>query len=248
MVESSETTASGRSGPAASILRVVLALFTRRSWAELAYALVSLPVGMAGFILAVASLSIGGVLVITFVGLPLIAVTGAAARWLGGCWRAGTNRLLGWDVPAPAPFRARRPGMLGRLVSALQDGTAWRAILYFIVKLPLGIASSVVSIVLYSYGLGALSYGLWRRWLPCVDGGPGAPCHRAMQLGDGRYLESTAEIVWLAVAGVVVLLLAPWAVRAVLAVERPVLRVLLGPSRTASRVTELEHSRAQVVD
>jgi signal transduction histidine kinase len=43
-------------------------------------------------------------------------------------------------------------------------------------------------------------------------------------------------------------LVAPWAVRAVLSIDRRLMRALLGPDALAVRVRSLEHARAQTVD
>ena len=49
------------------------ARFTRRTWSELLYALLGLPLGIAGFTFTVTTLSVSAGLLITFVGLPLVA-------------------------------------------------------------------------------------------------------------------------------------------------------------------------------
>ena len=43
-----------------------------------------------------------------------------------------------------------------------RDGTAWRARLYLVLKLPVGIAQFVATTVFLSYGLGGLTYAIWR--------------------------------------------------------------------------------------
>jgi signal transduction histidine kinase len=222
------------------------ALFTRRTWAELLYAVISLPMGVFGFTFVAATLSISGGLMITFVGLPLLAATGVASRWLGWRWRATANALLGWDVPAPPRFRPK-PGLFGWLGSCLKDGTAWRARLYLALKLPLGIGSFVAA-AFFSYGLGALTYGIWYRWLPCNTDPKTHVCHHAAAIWNDQYIETAPAILLTALAGLVITLLVPWIVRGVLAIDRLTMRALLGPSWVSSRVEELEQTRAQAVD
>jgi signal transduction histidine kinase len=223
------------------------ALFTKRTWAELLYALVALPMGVFGFTFEVVTLSVSGAMMVTFVGLPLLAGTGLASRYIGWQWRAGVNQLLGWDIAAPPRFRPN-PGLFGWLGSCLKDGTAWRARLYMALKLPLGIASFVAATVFYVYGLGGITYSIWRPFLPCSYDAPDHTCHRGTEMWNGHYIDTTGPIVLTALSGLILLLLAPWVVRGVLAVDKLAMRALLGPSWTSQRVEELEQTRAQAVD
>ncbi|HEX7354505.1 MAG TPA: sensor domain-containing protein [Mycobacteriales bacterium] len=237
------------SSPAARAPRRVPAFFTalltRRTWAELLYALVGLPQGVFGFVFVVVTTSLSLGLIVTFVGLPLLAASGLVARWIGWQWREGTNAFLGWDTPAPRRFRSGR-GLFGWLGACLVDGTAWRARIYLLLKLPLGIASFVTAVVCYVDGLGFLTYGIWYRWLPCTtDDGV---CHRAATLWGGYYVDSAPRILWVAAVGLLLLLVGPWAVRLVLFVDRVAVGALLGPSWNATRVEELEQTRAHAVD
>ena len=85
-------------GPAASPLRRVLqAPFTRRAWAELGYALATLPLALA----AVAFM------VVTFVNTFPFAASTPGVRKLGASARFLARRFLGEDVPAPPSMRPR---------------------------------------------------------------------------------------------------------------------------------------------
>ena len=100
-------TASGRSAavisdnhiltrPVSSPLRRILrAPFTRRAWAELAYAIVSVPLAVGAFIFTVAMLPNG---ILWAASAPGIRKLGAASRFLA-------RTLLGENVPAPPPLR-----------------------------------------------------------------------------------------------------------------------------------------------
>ena len=55
----------------------------RRAGSEFLYAVLGLPIGVVTFTFAVTAVSVGASLVVTVVGLPLVAVTGLASRWLG---------------------------------------------------------------------------------------------------------------------------------------------------------------------
>jgi signal transduction histidine kinase len=82
-------------GPAASPLRRVLtAPFPRRTWAELWYVLISVPLAVAGFAFTVATMI-----------PPLAAVSARGVRRFGDASRGLARGLLGEDVPGPPPLR-----------------------------------------------------------------------------------------------------------------------------------------------
>jgi signal transduction histidine kinase len=222
------------------------ALFHRRTWAETLYAVLGLPIGVAGFVFTVTTVTVSGGLLVTFIGLPLLAITGLISRRLGGGLRRFGNALIDAGIPTPQPFRAN-PGLLGWIGSCLTDGTAWRARLYLLVKLPLGIASFVVAVLMWIYGIGGVTYATWRPVLGCNTTSDGR-CHRAIGFTDHWQADTPFRILLVSVAGLVLLIAAPWAVRGVVAVDRMVMRMLLGPTGRAERVAELERTRAVAVD
>ena len=82
--------------PASSRLRHILrAPFTRRTWAELAYAIVSVPLAVGAFVFTVPTLLLR----------PLWAPSAPGVRKLGAASRFFARTLLGEDVPPPPPPR-----------------------------------------------------------------------------------------------------------------------------------------------
>lgn len=236
-----------QAGTAMSARALFTQLLRRQTWAELLYALLGLPIGIAGFVFTVTTISVSGGLIVTFVGLPLLAATGLASRYLGSGLRKLSNSLVGTAVAPPQRFRAG-PGMFGWLASCLMDGTAWRARLYLLLRLPVGIAGFVIAVAFYSYGLGGVTYPIWRPFTPCQTVPGDSTCHRGASWGTSYFLDTPFRIAFTCVLGLVALLLAPWAVRRVLQLDRLLVRALLGPVGGAARVAELEHSRAVAVD
>jgi signal transduction histidine kinase len=220
-------------------------LVNPRTWSELLYAVLGLPLGVAGFVFTVVTLSLSAGLLVTFIGLPLLAISGFGARWFGSGIRTLANALLGGHVAPPAPLQSR-PGLLGWLAAHLRDGAAWRARLYLLLKLPLGIATFTSAVAFYTYGVGGLTYALWQPFTPCNTSHDGR-CHRGVAFTDHYYLDTPAPIVLTTLVGCLLLLAAPWVVRGVVTVDRLAVRALLGPS-SAARVSELQQSRAIAVD
>jgi signal transduction histidine kinase len=110
------------------------------TWKEIAYLLLNLPVTVFGFVYAVTTLSVGGSLTVTVVGLPLLALSLLGARQLGKLERARARWLLGVRVEEPTPLPLAKGGSLvQRLWMALKDPVGWRTLLYDLIRLPWGI-------------------------------------------------------------------------------------------------------------
>jgi signal transduction histidine kinase len=233
---------SGRS----PIGRFVRAAFSARARSELLYTLVGGPLGVFGFSTIVVLLVVGAASSITFVGLPIVAVGLLWARSLGGVYRRLARRLLGLSIDAPAGPRAAR-GIAGRIGAALGDAAGWRAVAYVLVSFPLAVLAFVLSAAFWCYGLLLVSYPAWRPFLPVRQDSRGVP-RRGMQFFGDFYADTWSWALPLAGIGVVLLLAAPWVVRGLLAIERPLLLAMLGGTRLAGRVRELEQTRAQAVD
>ena len=77
----------------------------------------------------------GLLLTVVFVGVVVLAGGLRAARGLGA-WQLGLARgVLGDQIEGPEPFTAR-PGFFGWLRASLGDQAAWRAVGYFVAKVP----------------------------------------------------------------------------------------------------------------
>jgi signal transduction histidine kinase len=227
------------------LLRPFAELCRGRTWSEALYALLGLPLGIAGFVFTVVTLSVSAGLAVTFVGLPLLAITGVAARAYADALREVANRLAGARTAAPGPI-PRGKGRFGWVGAQIIDPAAWRARLYLVLKLPLGIASFVLAVVFYAYALGGVTYAIWRPFLPCEK--RAGVCHHGASFGPHYYLDTPFRIALLFVIGLLLLLAAPWVVRAAVRADVALVRALLGPSSREQRVEELEQSRATAVD
>jgi signal transduction histidine kinase len=220
-----------RGGRLKAVLRAPLA---RRTWAETVYAIAGLPLAVAGFVFLVISSFFGILLLITLIGLPVLALGGLAARWLGSVQRTLARALLGVHVPPPARF-VPGPGFLGWLQSALRDAASWRARGYLLVKLPLAMVTFYV-IVLWGEALFWFIYPIW--WQLTGLGGP-------LPFIDADTWPSALAV---ALIGLVALFAFPWAIRVLVWCDRQLIRSLLGRPASAERVRELEHARTRIVD
>ena len=236
-------------------LRTVLtAPFTRRAWAEAAYCLLGFPVALVGFVLVLVLLADGVVLTASLVGavlgLALVVLALSLSRALAALHRGLAAGLLGERVTAPAQPRPSGR-FFARLNARLRDEAGWRAAAYLLVKLPVAVFELYAAAWWLIGGFDLITPLRWAvvhqqlgtadgavmRTISPFPGGAGAPHASSFA---GTFL--TAGI------GALTLLAAPWFTRGVIAVDRWLLRALLGPGELAQRVRSLEETRALAVD
>jgi signal transduction histidine kinase len=226
------------------VLLIVREPFHKRSWTELGFFLSSSALACAG-VFALGALGIAGVaLSVVLFGVVILAGGLRVARGLGRWQRALARQVLGEEISEPEPF-SPRPGFFGWLRASLGDRTAWRAVGYFVAKVPLTIfgvwfALSVWVEALFGIaspltgGTGRTTFGAFGRLLsPGYSGGPtpGFVTH-----------------VGIFATGVVLLFIAPWTMRLVVYLDRLLMHFLIGPDPSTSRLRSLEESRSKTLD
>ncbi|MFD4244327.1 sensor histidine kinase [Streptomyces sp. NPDC058525] len=225
---------------------VVRAPVAGRTWREFGYLLIGLPLSILYFSLAITGLSLGAGLLVTFLGVPVLAGVLAMCRGFGRLERARVRGLLRADIAEPAPIRARKGGALSAMGALLKSGSAWRHVLYSVIHFPWAVFAFCTALVFWTTGWSLLLYPLWFWVFPAYTNQPGL---QLFQNGDySFYLDSPGAIALTFLVGMAFTLATPWVLRALTAVDRVVVGGLLGPSRLASRVTELESDRGVVVD
>ncbi|GAA0743562.1 sensor domain-containing protein [Dactylosporangium roseum] len=214
----------GNLRPAAQVLIVAgRAVVARQSLKGLAYLLLTVPLDLVSGILLLAGGVLSTILLITPLGTWLLALILRTAAGLGRLRLALAHRLRDERVPAP-PRPTVRGGVFGWRRAMLTDPAGWRALAYTLAKLPVAIPSLLIGGGCYGYGLTMLTY------VPLQEHPP-----------------EPWAIVGSSLAGLVLLLVAPWMLRSVLAVERMLIRGLLGPSQAAQRLADLRETRDQAV-
>ncbi|GAA0665831.1 sensor histidine kinase [Streptomyces thermocarboxydovorans] len=217
-----------------------------RTWRELGYVLLSLPISVLLFSYAVTMVSLGAGLLVTFLGVPVLAAALAGCRGLGALERARARGLLDLEVGEPEPLRMKRQGFTAWIGAVLKSGASWRALLYAVLHMPWAIFAFTVAVVVWSMGWTLLTYPLWFWVFPLYAGQGGIQLY-----GDDQhtvYLDNPFEITVTALVGLLITMAMPWIVRALTTVDRVMVYGLLGPSRLATRVVELESDRGVVVD
>ncbi|GAA3057119.1 hypothetical protein GCM10020000_44590 [Streptomyces olivoverticillatus] len=129
----------------------------------------------------------------------------------------------------------------------LKSGTSWRHLLYALVYFPWALFAFVVSVVLWSVGWSLFLYPAYEWVFPEFVGGSGLQLYGDAD-GYAVYLDGPVKTVLTCAVGLVLVLVTPWVLRGMAQVDRLLVSGLLGPSRLAARVWELEEDRGVVVD
>ena len=200
--------------------------FEKRVWRESLHLLVNLPVGIVAFSYAITMVAFGVGSVLTFVGLPVLAATVLGCRAFGAMERSRARSTLDLDVPAPVFPEQSRPGLMAWIAATLKSGAGWRSVLYSLLMLPMGVVSFSVALTMWTVGIGYGSYPLWQWVYPAFFNRPGMEIYD--NNGHTAYLSSVPQIAGACAAGLLVMFLAPWTVRGLAAVQRAMVRGLLG--------------------
>ncbi len=205
-----------------------------------------MPLAAVGMAFVAITLFAGVILAITFFGLAIIALSVRGSRGIGGFHRQLARGLLNEEIDDPEPFVHRR-GFFGWLQSALRDRTGWRSMAYVIVKVPLALLGLLAAFSVWWSAFFCLTAPIWG------NGGDHVPVFGLPRIIFGNGFFSGGQVgvghgLGVFLAGVFFFFAAPWAVRAVVGLDRRVMRVLLSPDPVAVRVRSLEEARAQTVD
>ncbi|HXV35450.1 MAG TPA: sensor domain-containing protein [Gaiellaceae bacterium] len=207
--------------------------FRLRTWRETAYAIVSLPLGVLWFSVFLTLLTTSLSLIVFVVGLPLLALTLWAAWAAAIAQRSVAGALLRVGIPEPPLVRTEGARPFRRFLDPMLQLSAWRALAYLLLfAFPLGLASFLVAVIMWSLALGFLTAPAWYFFIPEAE--------RGDVFWSGNHVDSGWE--WGAIVGlgVFLLFLTPWLVRAFVSLDALLMRALLGPTRG-----ELERAAAR---
>jgi signal transduction histidine kinase len=226
--------------------RVLREPFTKRSWTELAFYLVSGGLAVVGIGFVGLTMVTGVALAVTFFGVAVLALSIRSARGICGWNRALARSILGMQINDPEAF-VSRPGFLGWLQSTLRDRVGWRAVGYLAVKVPWTALGFYVAFSLWWDAFACLTH-------PFLSNGAVSPPVFGLERNvfhPGYFAVNSSGVfhgLAILVSGAVFLLAAPWAMRGFVNVDRMLMRGLLGPDPMAARVRSLEQARSQTVD
>ena len=210
-------------------------LSQRRTYLETVDLLADLAVGVLWFTLMTTLIATGASLLITLVGLPILTATFYLARAAAQGERVRVRTFLGTEIERPAYKPPKSNGVWHRLIAPFSDRTTWKEVLYVWLVQP------VLGVVNFTAAVTAWAIPLWAITLPvyAIHGEGAAP-----ELWSGRRLDTWHEVLPVVIAGVVVLPLVPWIIRAFAKLDAAVARACLRPSK----VDVLRETQARTVD
>jgi len=197
---------------------------------------------LSGFILATAwwsllvtLLAVGLGLLVTLVGLPILAATLFIWIWIADTERWRARALLGIEVARP--YRAlTADGWLAKVWQRTKDPAVWRDLVYLLlVFFPLAIATFTIAVSIWAVGLGLVAQPFY-YWT-----GAG------LELGESYRIDTLPEAAACFVVGLLFLALLPWLLGLLSASHAWTVRSLLG-TRSSERVEQLTRQRTEAVD
>ena len=142
----------------------------RQLGTDTAYVFVGFPLGVAAFVIIITGLSVGGGLLVTLLGLPVLVATLFAARGLAQVERMRMAPVLR-RPRVPVRYKSVGPdaGVWRKLFTPLSDVQAWLDVLHAVVRFPVSVFAFCVALTWWTVALTGLTYGLWDWALPHDD-------------------------------------------------------------------------------
>src|SRR3954463_8363885 len=207
-------------------------LIQRRTYLETFALLLDLAVGILWFSVFTTLIATGASLLITLVGLPILTATFYLARGAARLERTRARVFLDTDIETPVRKPAKSSSLWHRLIAPFADRTTWKELFYVWLVQP------VQSVINFTAAVTAWAVPLWAISLPIY-----ATSHPP-EVWSGEKIDTWHEIIPISIAGLVVLPLVPWIIRAFAHADRAVARWGLRPSR----VDALRATQARSVD
>lgn len=212
-----------------------------RALLDTAYVLTGFALATLWWSLLVTLLAVGFGMVVTLVGVPILAVTMFLWTRIADTERWRARALLGLEVARP--YRTRSDEALLQRVFAprlvwerTKDPAVWRDLVYLLlVFLPLATVTFSIAVSAWVLCLGLVA-------MPALY-----PAGAGLQVGESYKADTLPEAAVCAVVGLVLLALLPWLLQALAAGHAWTVRSLLGP-RSSEQVEQLTRQRTEAVD
>lgn len=137
-----------------------------RTYLNLLYLLLMLPLGIIYFLFFAASLTIGIPLAFLLVGFIILAILAVGWWAIASFERYLAIWLLRVDVPPMEKPGPKRQGTFGAFADWITNPVTWKSLLFILLKLPLGIFTFIVLVTLATTSIGLAISPLIYWWAP----------------------------------------------------------------------------------
>ena len=158
---------------------------------NLIYLWLSLPIGILYFVVLITGFSLGAGLLITLVGIPILVAMIFVTYILGDLDRKMTSLLLGVNIAKPEARPSNDDSARAILVAQVKSLQFWKELGYLLLKMPLGVISFTIAIVLVALSLGFIAAPFIMTYAPYAQ----------MQLWNGFEIDTLQRAVVTAVVG-----------------------------------------------
>ena len=158
---------------------------------NLIYLLLSLPIGILYFVVLITGFSLGAGLLITLIGIPILVAMIFVTYILGDLDRKMTSLLLGVNIAKPEARPSNDDSARAILVAQVKSLQFWKELGYLLLKMPLGVISFTIAIVLVTLSLGLIAVPFIVTYVPAAQ----------MQLWNGFEINTMQRAVMTAVVG-----------------------------------------------
>jgi len=124
-----------------------------QAYAALAFLLFSMVTGIFFFTWTITGISLSLGLFVLIIGLPFFGLFVFSLQGLALVEGRLIEATLGIRMPRRAPSSPSGRGLVGKFMARLTDPRTWSTMLYFVLKLPLGVITFSVFITLLAYAL-----------------------------------------------------------------------------------------------
>lgn len=128
-----------------------------RAYAALFYMLLALPTGIFYFTWTVAGTSLSLGLMVLIIGLPFAALFVGTVRALSLVEGRLVEVMLGERMPRRTPYADASRPLVERAKAMFADPRTWSTLLYFVLRLPLGIVYFTLAVALVATSVGLLA-------------------------------------------------------------------------------------------
>jgi hypothetical protein len=126
-----------------------------RSYLDIVYLLLGLPLGTAYFTVLVTGFSLGiGLMVLALVGIPILIGLWYVAHACMQLERAMAIGMVGVDMPPVDPMPAWPGGLWQHFKHLMSHAPTWKGIAYLLLRFPAGIATFTIAVTLVATSLG----------------------------------------------------------------------------------------------